>query len=107
MRQGDPENQASAQIYLTNNLVSRPAPEYRLEANRGMAYVGNQLYPDQDVINEVKHNWHLHSPSGWHSNLLTWEIQAIAGFDISVYALTPNEPLPRFGITQSIITVRD
>ena len=107
LREGDPGNQAAAQIYLTNNVFSRPAPEYRLEANRDMADVSNHLHPDQDVINEVKHGWHLHSPSGWHSNLLTWEIQAVAGFDINVYALTPNEPLPQFGITNSIITVRD
>jgi len=71
-----------------------------------MAYVGHQSYPEQDVVNEVKLGWHLYSPSGWHSNLHTWEIEA-DNFDLNVRPLTPNEPVPQFGITKSIITVRD
>ena len=60
----------------------------------------------QDVVNEVRSGWHFYDHSELGANLHTWEIEA-DNFDLTIRPLTPNEPVPRFGVTNSIITIID
>jgi len=106
LREVDLGSQATAQIYLTNSLVSIPAPYYHLTANRAMADFIVAPGRAQDVVNEIRLGWHLHDPTWMSANLHTWDLET-DNFDLTIRPINPNQPLPRFGVTNGIITVRD